>query len=146
MIDRAFVGLKSPPHTVEVEKGHLRFFAAAIGETNALYTDEEAAKALGYRALPAPPTFAFTLNLVNPNPNGNFRRMNVDLRKVLHGEQKFEYFAPICAGDRITLCNEVVDIYARKGGALEFIVQKTSATNQHGELVVAMTSVTVVRN
>ncbi len=146
MIDRSFIGMRFDPITVDVEKGQLRFFAEAVGETNPIYSDEAAAKAAGYSALPAPPTFSFALNMMRPNQYGYLDTLGADLGKLLHGEQHFEYYAPIYAGDRITLEGEITDIYAKKGGALEFIVQQTTATNQHGEKVVRMTSTLVLRN
>ena len=57
MLDKSYIGHVFPAFTAEVERGRLRFFAKAIGGSNPIYTDEEAAKAAGYRALPAPPTF-----------------------------------------------------------------------------------------
>ncbi|MGR3780991.1 MAG: FAS1-like dehydratase domain-containing protein, partial [Albimonas sp.] len=60
-------------------------------------------------------------------------------------EQAFRYGAPICAGDVITLRSKIVDIYDKKGGALEFIVTDCSATNQDGEDVGGMTRSAVVR-
>jgi len=50
--------------------------------------------------------------------------MDVDLSQVLHGEQAFEYFQPICAGDRVLVRREIVDAYQKKGGALKFFVLK----------------------
>ena len=146
MIDRKFIGTRTDPFSVEVEKNQLRFFAKSVGETNPIYTDETSAKAAGYRSLLAPPTFAFSLNLATPDPMGRYKEMGIDLGKVLHGEQKFEYFEPICAGDTITLEGEITDIYEKKGGTLEFIVTETRATNQGGETVAKMISTTVVRN
>ena len=147
MIDRKFIGLKTPPRSVEVEKGQLRFFAKATGETNPVYTDEAAAKAAGHPAIPAPPTFAFTLNNLAPGKGPSWlSQMGVDIGNVLHGEQSFEYHRPIYAGDTITLAGRVTDIYDKKGGALEFIVMENDATNQKGELCVRMRAVTVVRN
>ena len=37
MIDRSFIGLELPPIVTEVERGRLRSFAKAIGETNPMY-------------------------------------------------------------------------------------------------------------
>ena len=64
MIDRKFIGHAFPVHTTDVEKGRLRFFAKAIGETNPIYTEESAAKDAGYRAIPAPPTYLFCLEML----------------------------------------------------------------------------------
>lgn len=146
MIDKKQIGRKFPPHTVEVEKGRLRFFAKAIGETNPVYTDEEAAREAGYRTLPAPPTFAFCLEMDAPNPFAFFEALGIDLSRVLHGEQHFTYHQPILAGDSITFESVVSDIYDKKGGALEFLVRDISATNQDGVRVADLRSVIVVRN
>ena len=62
MIDRRHIGLELPPQTAEIEKGRLRFFAKATGQTDPVYTDEDAAIAAGYPSLPAPPAS-------NPSPN-----------------------------------------------------------------------------
>ncbi len=55
MIDRTCIGRAVPSHTVEVEKGRLRFIAKAIGETNPIYTDEAAARDAGYASLSVHP-------------------------------------------------------------------------------------------
>ena len=65
---------------------------------------------------------------------------------MLHGEQAFTYHAPIYAGDRIRLKTRTVDIYDKKGGAMEFVVQDTTAHNQDGELCVTARTTVVVRN
>lgn len=150
-IDReAHVGVVSEPRPVEIEKGFLRFFAKATGETDAVYFDEAAAKAAGHRGLPAPPTYLFSLALSAPAKRGHvFDKKNgigVDMARVLHGEQSFTYHRPVYAGDTLMLTTETVDIFAKKGGALEFIVQDTRAVNGAGELCVEMRVTTVVRN
>lgn len=146
MIDRSYVGHKRDPLTVAVEPFQLRLFAKAAGEINPIYLEEEAAKAAGYRNILAPPTFANALSLSKPEPFEGFAEMGIELAKVLHGEQKFQYFAPICAGDSITLQDEITDIYDKKDGAMEFMVTETSVTNQNGELVGMMTSVLIQRH
>ncbi len=147
MIDREkFIGLESEDRVVEVEAGQLRLFALATGEPGAIYRDEAAARAAGHRAIPAPPTFAFSLGLLAPAKRGSLVEMGVNIGRVLHGEQAFSYHAPIYAGDRIRLKTRVVDIYDKKGGAMEFIVQDTTAHNQAGELCVTARTVAVVRN
>jgi len=67
MIDRSYIGHKREALTVVVEPFQLRLFAKAIGETNPIYLEEEAAKAAGYRNMLAPPTFA------NDLPGGSGR-------------------------------------------------------------------------
>jgi acyl dehydratase len=149
-IDRKHLGEVSEPRVIDVEKGQLRFFAKATGETNPIYFDEQAARAAGHPTLPAPPTFLFSLALGAPAKRGNIldaeNGMGVDMRRILHGEQRFEYHRQIYAGDRVTLVTTTSEIYEKKGGALEFITQDTTATNDAGDLLATMRVVTVVRN
>jgi acyl dehydratase len=146
MIDRKFIGTALPKAVLEIEKGRLRFFAKAIGETDPIYTDESAAKAAGYSSLPAPPTFIFAAELDASTVLPVLRQMGVNLDRILHGEQKFTYHAPVCAGDTIAVESKFTDIYDRRNGALEFLVKESIVTNQHGAKVAEMRSVIVVRN
>lgn len=146
MIDRKWIGTESEVRHADVEAGQLKLFALATGQKDPVYSDEAAARAAGYPALPAPPTFPFSLMLLAPQVKGNLADMGVNIGKILHGEQSFEYRQPIHAGDRIAIQTRTTDIYDKKGGALEFIVQETSFTNQNGEMCALGRTVTVVRN
>ena len=146
MIDKSHIGLVSDSHSVDVEKGRLKFFAKSIGETNPIYFDEESARVAGYRSIPAPPTFLFSMDFEQENPFAVLEALKIQLGKVLHAEQSFSYFAPVCAGDTVTLQSEVTDIFDKKDGALEFVVQKFTATNQDDTLVATMQRTIVVRN
>ena len=146
MLDKSFIGGTSAPRSVEVEKGQLKFFAKATDETNRIYFDEDAAKAAGHRALPAPPTFLMCLGSLAPDREDLLGKLGIDIGRILHGEQHFTHFKPIYAGDTITLTTRVIDMYDKKGGALDFIVQETDATNQKGEKVGLARSTIVVRN
>ena len=145
-IDRKYIGVVSEPCVAEVDKGMLKFFAKATGETNPVYFDEDAAAAAGYPAIPAPPTYTTVLASAVPPQGVNLLAMGVDLRRILHGEQSYSHHCMIFAGDTITLTTRISDIYDKKGGALEFIVSETSAVNQRGELCTEMRSVLVIRN
>ena len=146
MLDKTLIGYEFAPRFADVERGQLRFFAKATGETHQIYLDEEAARAAGHPTLPAPPTFLYSLELLAPDPKGTLGLLGIDVGQVLHGEQQFTYLQQIYAGDRIKLSTRISDIYDKKGGALEFVVQDTTAENQHGVAVGAARTVMVVRN
>ncbi len=146
VIDKSFIGTVSEPRAIVVEKGQLKFFAKATGQANPIYFDEDAAHAAGHPAIPVPPTFAFSLALGAPAKKGDAFQIITDLRKILHGEQSFTYHHMLYAGDSVTLVTTTKDIYEKRNGALEFLVQDTAFTNQHGQLCVEMRTVTVVRN
>jgi acyl dehydratase len=145
-VDRSHIGVESEDRFLDVEAGQLRLFALATGEADPIYTDAEAARGAGLPARPVPPTFAFSLNLLAPARRGSVLDMGVNIGSVLHGEQSFQYHAPIYIGDRVRLRTKTVDIYEKKGGALVFIVQETSVHNQNDDLCVTSRMVLVVRN
>ena len=146
MIDKKHIGYAPPPILWDVEKRRIAFFAKVIGLTDPIHTDEVAAKAAGYRGIVAPPTFIFGA----PGDSGETMKLietlEIDLGKVLHGEQRFDYHAPVCAGDTLRFQSKVSDIYDKKGGALEFVVNDTKVSNQLGEHVADLHSVIVVRH
>ncbi len=146
-MNTALLGSKSEAIKVPVEAGQLKFFAKATGETNPIYFDEAAARSAGHPALPAPPTFCFTLNLARSDPFAFYTQgLGLDLGRMLHAAEDFEYIAPFYAGDTITVFETLVDMFEKKGGALEFYVFEGTATNQRGETVVKMKNVLVHRN
>lgn len=146
MIDKKWIGHEIGHSVLPVERGRLQFFAKAIGETNPLYTDLNAARQAGYTDLPAPPTFLFAAELDSGAMFGLLDLLKVPHAKVLHGEESFEYLGSVVAGDTVTVSSHIKDIYEKKGGALEFIEIESNVMNQHGKQVARMRSVTVVRN
>lgn len=146
MIDKKFIGHEFATFTTVVEKGRLKFFAKAIGETNPIYFNEQAAKDAGHRSLLAPPTFPFTLSLESEDPFPVVSALKLDIGRILHGTQEFEYLGAIYAGDTITVSAKIVDIFDKKGGALEFVALQYSFSNQQGEVVAKSTNTLVYRN
>ncbi|MGE2716776.1 MaoC family dehydratase N-terminal domain-containing protein [Mycolicibacterium litorale] len=138
-------GYTWPESTVDVERGRVAMFAKAIGETDPIYFDVEAARAAGHPDLLAPPTFVFGLDLEHSDTLGVLEAHGVNLSAVLHGEQRFTYHREVHAGDSLTLSAEFTDYYAKRGGALEFLVRRSQLTSD-GELVAEMESVSVIRN
>ena len=145
-LDKTLIGTTLPPIVADVEKGAIRQFANAIGATDPIHTDEAAAKAAGYPAVVAPPTFVSCLALHNSEPTAMLATLGFEIPKLLHGEQHFDYHKPVCAGDTVTLTTRIEDVYDKKGGVLEFMVQKTDAVNQDGDLCATLTAVIVQRH
>jgi len=146
LIDRKLIGYASKPFVADVERGRLRFFARAIGETNPLYLDEETARCAGHPDLPVPQTFFFCLEMDRPDPYGWFDDLGIDLPKVLHGEQQFTYHRLAHAGDRLRFDATITDLYNKKGGLLEFVVQDNVITNQRAERVAEFRRTLVIRH
>jgi acyl dehydratase len=143
-IDPSIVGRRFTPHSVDVERGRLRFFARATGQSDPVYTDVEAATRAGHPDLPVPPTFLFCLEMEQPDPWSFVAELGVDLRTILHGGQSFEYHAMAYAGDRLTFATAISDVYEKKGGALTFVARTTDVTRD-GAPVARMTGTVVLR-
>ncbi len=72
--------------------------------------------------------------------------LGLDLRRVLHGECRWEYFEPVLVGDELTETRRVSDVTRRegkRGGTMTMITIETDFTNQRDELVVRQTDVLI---
>ncbi|MCE2458704.1 MAG: MaoC family dehydratase N-terminal domain-containing protein [Dehalococcoidia bacterium] len=107
---RAAVGVESEAHVNEVEKGAIIKFAVAIGDTNPIYNDEQAARNSRYGGIIAPPTFFRTMS---SGP------MKVDVKSPysanLDGGSDWEYYEPVRPGDRISVTTLISNIFERPG-------------------------------
>jgi N-terminal half of MaoC dehydratase len=115
------IGVDGPEVTAPVEAGHVRRFVEAIGDPNPRWQNE------------APPTFLVALAPVSLHVSDA-----EDYGKGwLNGGNRFEYFAPVLIGDKITSKGHIVDVYDKPGssGNLLFIIFETNYSNQRGELV-----------
>lgn len=145
-LDSTAIGRRFGPVTGVVSRERLLFFAKATGETRAEYCDVAAARAAGWRDLPASPTFLFCMMFLDvADPLAPLLELGIDLSRMLHGEQAFEYHADVCAGDVLTLESEVLDVVEKKGGALKLMPERIRVTNQEGVLVASMVRTVAAR-
>lgn len=132
-LDISMIGLTAKPYVVDVENGHIKRFAQAIGDDNPLYVDEQVASASQYGGLVAPLTFPIALT----SDQGELP-IELDVRRMLHGEQSFTYNRMLRPGDRLTCQMKIADIYEKQGskGMMQFLVLDTEMVDEQGELVV----------
>ena len=90
--------------------------------------------------------FAMVSHYATRDPAAIRNLLGLDYKRLLHGEQGFSYHRMAYAGDRLRFEQRIEDIYDKKGGALEFVLRRTRVTNQRGEHVADLRSVTVMRN
>lgn len=145
-IDKSLIGRKSEVYVYEVEKGHIRRFAEAVGDDCPLYVDEQFAQETPYKGIIAPPTFATTLTMGQPGPLRGVE--GFEGRRVLHGEQEFIFHRPMRPGDKYWVQSEITDVYDKTGrtGRMSFIVTDTVARNINGDPVVTARSTIVYRH
>lgn len=132
MLDRNLIGHSFGKRSLTVEEGAVRAYAQAIGETDAACLDPAAARDAGHRALRVPPTFLSCLEGRLFQTRALLDLARIDLKRLLHAEQTYEYHAQAYAGDTLSYEPRIVDVYDKKGGTLEFLVKQTRVTNQDG--------------
>ena len=125
-------GPRSPEIEWVVERGKIAEFARAVMNSSPAYDRPDAV---------APPTFPQSMALWRaraPRPESGTGRAGLDMRRVLHGEQEFEYIRPLRAGEVLTASTHVKDRYekeGKRGGTMTFIVSETVFRDQDGETV-----------
>lgn len=131
-LDKSVIGLTSNEYVFEVEKRHVQTFATAIGDDNPLYKDKAYAEQSAYGGLIVPPTFPVSMN----TGDGKLP-LELDHRRMLHGEQEFIYHKPVRPGDRLICQMKVSDLYDKEGksGKMQFLKLDTEMKDEAGELV-----------
>jgi acyl dehydratase len=137
------IGKRYPPLTYAVGREKVREYAEAVGESNPLYLDVEAARAAGHADVLAPPMFvvvytsrAFFPALFDPE-------LEIDFARLVHGAQSFEWDELVVAGDEITTALEFKDTSERAG--LRFDVFESVSVNQRGQTVSVGTWTNIIR-
>src|SRR3712207_5639458 len=135
---------KSYPSTVyAVGREKVREFALAVGETDPLYLDVEAARAAGHRDVVAPPMFAVVYCAPAMGPAIFDPDVGINFALMVHGGQEFRWGPLVVAGDEITTTVSVKDISERDGRG--FYVFESRSVNQDGEEVCVGTWTNIVR-
>ena len=126
------IGIKGEPLSMDIEKGHVRRFAEALGDNNPLFTNEKEARKSRYGGLIAPPTFLRAIRVERPP-----LPFSVPYGRNLDGGSEWEFFEPVRIGDYITAQIEIDDIFERPGrlGTMLFTIYLTTYTNQLNEVV-----------
>lgn len=142
-IDRSLIGTSAAPFTVEVEKGAIRRFAEAIGETTAIYFEEAFARSLGYPGIVAPPTFPTAFR----PPSDPAWRCGLDEGRILAGEQGFRYWRPIVVGDQLQCELRLTDVQDKRSskGNMELMIQDLIVTAPSSDVVCVNRRVVIYR-
>jgi acyl dehydratase len=156
-LDPRHVGRTYGPFRYGVGQEKISDFAIAVGggvpgrvfgglppeDLHPWFLDEAAGKASPHGSTIAPPTFCvnfamqpFALACSDPE-------LGIDLVRLLHGEQQFEYFDVVRPGDILETGGEIVRIESK--GTLDFMTVKTTTRNQTGKVVLEGLWTAVVR-
>jgi acyl dehydratase len=137
------IGKTYEPTTYAVGREKIREYAAAVGETNPLHHDVEAARAAGYADVVAPPMFAVVFSSRAVGPALFDPEVGLNFAMMVHGGQEFRWGPLVVAGDEITTAASVRDISER--GGMGFYVFESVSKNQDGETICTATWTNIVR-
>ena len=132
-----------PSPAYEVGREKIREFAEAINSWDPVHRDPEAARALGYRDVIAPPTMAVIVAqrseaqvIIDPEAG-------IDFSRVVHGEQSYTHHRPITAGDSLVATLHVDKVDTR--GKHAMVTTRVEIADGAGEPVTTARSTIVVR-
>jgi MaoC dehydratase-like protein len=130
LVSPDLIGRESAEVMVEIERGAIRKFAEAVGDTT------EAC----LRGDVAPPTFPTTIRIPIPG-------LSYDLARVLHGGQEYRFVRPIRGGDRLRCRTRLQDVYQRDGrlGAMTFFIIDLQGRDEDGAPVFSGRSTVILR-
>ena len=137
------IGKTYDPVVYAVGREKIREYARAVGESDPVHLDVEAARAAGYSDLVAPPMFAVVYSSPAVGPPIFDPEIELNFAMMVHGAQDFEWGAPVVAGDEITTVASVKDISEADGRG--YYVFESISTNQRGEQVCRGTWTNIVR-
>jgi len=102
-LNKEYIGREYTPEIYLVENSHIKAYASAIGASHS--SDK------------SPPCFTVTYELPliykilkTPELHGSPEQVKKNMMMLLHGDQTFQFYKPIHAGDRITSTVSILDI------------------------------------
>jgi len=132
-------------------------FAAAVGDRNPIYFDDEAAKAAGYRGIVTPPLYLphalhGVVDLASLRPDGipgggGGARLPLRVNRMMYGGEEMEFYLPVYPGDTITAETRVASLEEKEGSRGPFVLttNETTYTNQDGAVVARSRTFSIAR-
>ncbi|GAC1359407.1 MAG: hypothetical protein NVSMB38_43060 [Ktedonobacteraceae bacterium] len=144
MFDVSKIGHSFPPFTVVVERAKIRELALAIGVTNPIYQNQQAAQTEGYSDIPLSPTVGtIFLFWANTHFVEHLAELGLDVTRLMHREEDYEYLAPIQIGETLTGVMTVMDGSSRKvrnNTTIDLVTLQLRYTNQQHQPVLIATT------
>lgn len=132
MKQKALVGTTTSTKAIMVETGMVQRFVDALDITDPLSREPDAAREAGLRGPMLP--FAAAPSL------GDYQSV-IDLlelkpKQVLHSQETFAIFDPLCVGDELTVTTTLRDLYEQQvgGNPMGFVTIDVVGTGKKGDV------------
>jgi acyl dehydratase len=124
-ISEEHAGRSYPPTApYEVSAAKIAEFATAIGDDNPAYRGDRPV---------APPTFVAVISSAAWESLFDDAELELALRRIVHGDQRFRYTRPLRAGDRVTAALTIDKVRSR--GSADIISSSVRVVDSDGDLV-----------
>jgi acyl dehydratase len=121
----------TPPY--DVSRSQIAAFADAIGADDPVHRDPDAARAAGHADVVAPPTYPIVVAFQAMSDFMADAGVGIELRHVVHSEQRFEIDRPVRAGDVLTATIAVESV--RQAAGTSLIATRSTVRTIDGERV-----------
>ena len=149
MFDHSKIGQSFSPFIIECERCKVHELASWLSVTIILsIIVAKPLSAAGYQNVPLSPTSPTIFSFWgNPRFREQLASIGIDVMRILHSEESYEYLAAVYPGDTLTGVTTITDGKTRrsKDGTMDIITLRTCYTNQDNLPVVNATTVFVVR-
>lgn len=143
MLDMNALGKEYDSFTFIIEKCKIKELCQAIGETNPIFFNKDEAIKQGYKDTPAPLTFPTVINFWGyPEIWNRMKEIGVDVKKLLHVSEDYEYFSPIYPGDVIIGTLKVDSL--RSGGAMDVVTFMSTYKRNNEVVLIAKMKIVVM--
>ena len=112
------IGRVLKPVSYTIREDDLDMYLPVAGEEHAAFSNDEAAKAVGYVRRVTPPSFApfvAVQALLRTFDWETDFRFDYRTGTAMFGEQELEYRRPLYVGETLTVRAEVADVYEKQG-------------------------------
>lgn len=133
-VDPGLAGRVLPPTPpYDVSRAAVAAFAAAIGADDPVHSDVEAAQAAGHDDVVAPPTFPIVVAFAAMEALLADPQAGIELRNVVHAQQRFESQRAVRAGDVLTATLTVESV--RRAAGTDLLVTRSDVRTVDGDPV-----------
>ncbi|MCH5150006.1 MAG: MaoC family dehydratase N-terminal domain-containing protein [Spirochaetales bacterium] len=142
MLDMSYLGKEFPEFIFEVDRSKIKELCLAIGDDNPIFFNKEEAQKAGYKDTPASLTFPTLMNFWGyPEIWNRMTEIGIDVKKLLHAKEEYEYFDPIYPGDVIV--GKVKVDSMRASSAMDMVTFKSVYSRNGTDVLIAKMTIVV---
>lgn len=142
-LSKDIIAKKLASYEFSIERNKLKEFCLAIGETNPIYLDPQAAREAGFADTPLTPSFQTVFNFwAYPTFMQDVRSLGIDTDRLLHMKEDYKYLKPLYPGEKVQAEISVKDV---KIGKMNMVSFQSIHKNQKGETCIEAEMSIVIR-